>query len=406
MPTTIIEQNPKFDKKVKGKNKLSIAELFCDTIQGEGITTGVPSTFLRLQGCTLECHWCFVPQTQVRTTSGKIKIKDASRGDRLTTIVPGTGTITYTEVVDTAKRKVPVGDLRCVRFTGEKSSKLFCTKDHQYYVREKGWLSAERLTPGDPVESFYGSRKVLSVSQLSSLELLQITGNEKSEEVTVHNLKCAPYNSFLPIIDETQESVLAHNCDTLDVWPNGNQYSFDELYQLFEDYNLIRRFKEGEHLILTGGSPLKQQRQLQWFIEGFFERYGFIPYMECENESVLKPSQEMKEYVSQWNNSPKLENSGMDRKKRYKPEVLKELSGLNNSWFKFVITCHEDWEEVQRDFIDTGLIPLSSVILMPEGQTQSELEKTRELTADLAIKHCVKFSDRLHVTIWNERTGV
>jgi len=43
---------------------------------------------------------------------------------------------------------------------------------------------------------------------------------------------------------------------------------------------------------------------------------------------------------------------------------------------------------------------------MPEGQTQEELSKTRELTADLAIKKGVRFTDRLHVTIWNKKTGV
>ena len=58
MPVTLIEQNPAFDKKVEGDDKLAIAEMFCDTIQGEGVTTGVPGTFMRLQGCTLKCVWC------------------------------------------------------------------------------------------------------------------------------------------------------------------------------------------------------------------------------------------------------------------------------------------------------------------------------------------------------------
>ena len=46
MPVTLIQQKPLFSKKVEGDKKLAIAEMFCDTIQGEGITTGVPSTFV------------------------------------------------------------------------------------------------------------------------------------------------------------------------------------------------------------------------------------------------------------------------------------------------------------------------------------------------------------------------
>lgn len=36
---------------------LRIAEIF-SSIQGEGIWTGVPSTFVRLSGCNLRCAWC------------------------------------------------------------------------------------------------------------------------------------------------------------------------------------------------------------------------------------------------------------------------------------------------------------------------------------------------------------
>lgn len=39
-----------------------INELF-ETIQGEGTFTGVPSIFLRLQGCPVGCSWCDTKQT-------------------------------------------------------------------------------------------------------------------------------------------------------------------------------------------------------------------------------------------------------------------------------------------------------------------------------------------------------
>lgn len=253
MPTTLIEQNPNFDKKVEGTDKLAIAEMFCDTIQGEGITAGCISTFIRLQGCTLKCKWC----------------------------------------------------------------------------------------------------------------------------------------------------------DTLEVWPNGNEYSFDEIFKLFESVGLIMRFaNDDHHLILTGGSPLKQQDSLFNFIIAFSNKYGFVPYLEVENECMLKPSYEMVAWVDQWNNSPKLSNSGMKKEIRYKPELIREMSEMSNSWFKFVVRDESDWKEIEEDFLIPGLIEKNQVILMPEGDQQEKLKITRPIVAELAIKYGVHFTDRLHVTIWDKKTGV
>ena len=59
MPLTLIESNPTFKKEVdKTKSHLKVAEMFSRTIQGEGFSTGIPSTFLRLKDCSLNCQWC------------------------------------------------------------------------------------------------------------------------------------------------------------------------------------------------------------------------------------------------------------------------------------------------------------------------------------------------------------
>ena len=41
---------------------LSINEMF-ETIQGEGAHTGIPSIFVRLQGCPVGCPWCDTKHT-------------------------------------------------------------------------------------------------------------------------------------------------------------------------------------------------------------------------------------------------------------------------------------------------------------------------------------------------------
>ena len=43
---------------------LNINEMF-ETIQGEGAHTGIPSIFVRLQGCPVGCPWCDTKHTWV-----------------------------------------------------------------------------------------------------------------------------------------------------------------------------------------------------------------------------------------------------------------------------------------------------------------------------------------------------
>lgn len=59
MPKTLIASNPLTKREIdKNQPFLKVAEMFSRTIQGEGISTGVPSTFLRLKDCSLACEWC------------------------------------------------------------------------------------------------------------------------------------------------------------------------------------------------------------------------------------------------------------------------------------------------------------------------------------------------------------
>jgi len=195
-------------------------------------------------------------------------------------------------------------------------------------------------------------------------------------------------------------------CDTAEVWRTGNPYSNVELLDLFQKSGAVNQLHKGQHLILTGGSPVRQQDALTDLIERFVTRFGFKPIIEVENECTLEPTYKFAELVDIWNNSPKLENSGNKKELRYKPEVLKILSSLNNSYFKFVVTSEDDWKEIQRDFLDAGLLTRDQIVLMPEGATREELYKHYEACVNLACKEGVRMSDRLQVTIWNKTTGV
>lgn len=216
------------------------------------------------------------------------------------------------------------------------------------------------------------------------------------------NLSGIP-SSFLRLQGCTLDCVW---CDTLEVWRVGNPYSVNELLQMIEDNGMVERFRNGQHLILTGGSPLKQEKGLIALVKGFVNKFGFKPIIEIENETVRVPSPELIDIVDYWNNSPKLENSGMKERVRYKPEAIKAVASLPNSYFKFVVVKEEEWKEIEKYFIEPGLIKKSQIVLMPEGQTREELQKHYEATVNIAVKENVRMCDRLHVTIWNKQTGV
>jgi organic radical activating enzyme len=175
---------------------------------------------------------------------------------------------------------------------------------------------------------------------------------------------------------------------------------------MWNENGFIEKFKAGQHLILTGGSPLKQQGALTALIEMFIGRYGFKPYIEVENETVLMPNAEFAKYVDCWNNSPKLANSTMKIRVRYKPDIISATAALPNSWFKFVIAAESDWDEIEENFLKPGLIRKDQIVVMPEGQTREELQPHYDIAVNMAVKHNIRFSDRMHITIWNKKVGV
>jgi 6-pyruvoyltetrahydropterin 2'-reductase len=197
-------------------------------------------------------------------------------------------------------------------------------------------------------------------------------------------------------------------CDTKEVWREGNPYTFHELFKIIRESGLAERFTQKQHhLVITGGAPLLQQDSLIMFFDQWLKEFGWFPFIEIENESTIVPKPELVDYISCWNNSPKLFSSGVLFKIRYKVLAIAAVSELNNSWFKFVISDPErDWEEIKENFLDCDLMHRGQIILMPQGATAKELADNREEVIDLAIREGVRYSTREHIVVWGKKTGV
>lgn len=189
-------------------------------------------------------------------------------------------------------------------------------------------------------------------------------------------------------------------CDSIDVWKKGIKTQFSEV--LTDDE--VQRLFDGAHLIFTGGEPLMHQKKIIEYIEYFREFNGFVPTIEVETNGTIMPSQEMLDVVDYWNCSPKLANSGEPYERRVKPLVITELNKQNNVIFKFVIQKKEDCLDVFQDYGEH--ISNKNYVFMPAGDTQELLNETRPIVAEQCINLGVRYSERLHIVIWNQKTGV
>ena len=190
-------------------------------------------------------------------------------------------------------------------------------------------------------------------------------------------------------------------CDTIAVWRKGTKTEFCNVLTDLEICSLI----EGAHLVITGGEPLLHQKQIINYIDWLGIEYGFKPIIEIETNGTIMPEPSLVNIVDYWNCSPKLSNSGEPYNKRFNSKVLAFINDVcKNPMFKVVISSKEDVSELIDTF--AGFIDLDKIYLMPAGENREQLEQTRLITIEAAIRLKVKFTDRLHIVAWDKKTGV
>ncbi len=179
-------------------------------------------------------------------------------------------------------------------------------------------------------------------------------------------------------------------CDTRHSWADGVELTVEEVARRICAWSC-------PSLVITGGEPMLWQEEL-------VELLALLPpgmYVEVESNGTLPPSPALAERVNQWNISPKLGHAGNGHAQALRPEVLRQFCALPNSWFKFVVQQAEDWEAIAA----LGL-PHNRIILMPCATTRAALDAARPAVVELCLRKGVRFGDRLHLILWDDRKGV
>ncbi|MTI40441.1 radical SAM protein [Fulvivirga lutimaris] len=168
-----------------------------------------------------------------------------------------------------------------------------------------------------------------------------------------------------------------------------------------EVYNEIKQHP-CKRVILTGGEPLMQQKELALLAQLLHDNGYFI---EVETNGTLVPTSEFDMAVDQYNVSPKLSNSGNSTQLREKEGAFSFFSGSEKASFKFVIDDPGDLDEVTELISRYNIAPLN-VYLMPQGTTGQALNQKQQWLVDICKEHGYNYTDRLHIHIYGDKRGV
>jgi 7-carboxy-7-deazaguanine synthase len=189
-------------------------------------------------------------------------------------------------------------------------------------------------------------------------------------------------------------------CDTPYTWDWERFDPAAELRRVPVD-EIVRQLEgmSPERVVVTGGEPLLQQRQLAGLVAACRDRGWPV---EIETNGTRVPSAELLDLVTQWNVSPKLANSGVEASARIRPDALGALVASGRAVFKFVATGPADLDEIAA-LVDAH--QLAPVWVMPEGTDPATLVARSRALADPVLARGWNLTPRLHVLLWGNERG-
>lgn len=163
------------------------------------------------------------------------------------------------------------------------------------------------------------------------------------------------------------------------------------------------------HLVITGGEPLMYHADttfyavVEWLVdvgvEITFETNGTI-----EIDFDAYPAYKSCIFAL----SLKLANSGEPEEKRILPKALKNIqSHAKEAFLKFTIdavlvetTALDEINQVRK------ILPELTVFCMPVGESRDTIWKNDRAVFEFCMKHNFRYSDRLHIRVFDTTQGV
>lgn len=175
---------------------------------------------------------------------------------------------------------------------------------------------------------------------------------------------------------------------------------------------------EDVHLVITGGEPLLgwQKEYIDLLNHPAMDELNQLTF-ETNGTKLL--SKDLELYLNDWvwdrddnsealtfSVSPKLSCSGETKDKAINPDVVCQYQEVGFTYLKFAVAAEEDVNEALEAtelYRENGFN--GPVYLMPIGGVESVYRLNNRNVAELAMKHGLRYSDRLQVPLFKNAWG-
>jgi len=175
---------------------------------------------------------------------------------------------------------------------------------------------------------------------------------------------------------------------------------------------------QDEHLVITGGEPLLGWQKCYPDLLNHPNMAG-LKEITFETNGTMRLTTAFKEELTKWkitnhqlnreitfSVSAKLPCSGEPWADAIKPEVVCDYENYGTAYLKFVISTEQDFADAEcaiAAYRSAGF--KGHVYLMPVGGVESVYAMNNKNVALLAMKHGLRYSDRLQVPLFKNEWG-
>ncbi len=222
------------------------------------------------------------------------------------------------------------------------------------------------------------------------------------------NMRCEGFGCVETLADGSERV----GCDTLyavdkqafgDTWQSIE--TFKQLMEIFQNYTL----PSDVDVIFTGGEPLLYANDpiLVAFVEYLIAHHHRVTFET--NSAVAVDFERYPVYKScVYALSVKLSNSAEPYAKRVRPDIFNNIiTHADESFFKFTVDA-AGLESGLDDEIEAIVMSAqkTDVTCMPKGGSKEEVESNTQAVIAYCKHKGFRYSDRLHIRIWDQNKGV
>jgi organic radical activating enzyme len=214
--------------------------------------------------------------------------------------------------------------------------------------------------------------------------------------------------------------LVSTGCDSYASWDP----RFKDLSPMLESDAIVNRIMEilpqdhwkDEHLVITGGEPLLGWQRAYPDLLNHPKMAG-LKEITFETNGTQPLSDEFRSFLHNWRKersdreitfsvSAKLPCSGEAWDEAIRPQTVCEYEWFGTAYLKFVIATEQDFADAERAVAEYRKAGFTGhVYLMPIGGVESVYALNNRRVAELAMKHGLRYSDRLQVPLFKNEWG-